>query len=194
MIDQQALDELFFNARTHNAWQPKTVDTAVLRKIYDAAKMGPTSANCSPLRVVYLVSDAEKQKLEPHLLDSNKEKTMQAPVVALLAADYAFYDHLPFLFPHTDAKSWFAGNEALIAETAMRNSSLQAAYFMLAARAYGLDCGPMSGFNQSGVNEAFFADKPTFKVNFICNLGYGDPAGLFPRSPRFDFDQACEIR
>lgn len=191
-LTDQALDTLFRTARTANAWQDRPVPAELLREIHDLMKFGPTSANSCPLRIVFLQSTEAKHRLKPFLLESNVEKTLSAPVVAIFASDMRFHEHLPFLFPHADAKSWFEGNDALIAETAFRNSSLQAAYFMLAARARGLDCGPMSGFDAAGVNGEFFADG-RFKVNFICNLGYGDHSKTFPRSPRFGFDQIAQV-
>lgn len=191
-LTDQALDTLFRTARTANAWQDRPVPAELLREIHDLMKFGPTSANSCPLRIVFLQSTEAKHRLKPFLLESNVEKTLSAPVVAIFASDMRFHEHLPFLFPHADAKSWFEGNESLIAETAFRNSSLQAAYFMLAARARGLDCGPMSGFDAASVNGEFFADG-RFKVNFICNLGYGDHSKTFPRSPRFGFDQIAQV-
>ncbi len=192
MLDQPALDLLFNAARTHSHWQDKPVEEAVLRQVYDLTKMAPTSANCQPLRVVYVTSSEAKAKLKPCLAEGNVEKTMAAPVTAILGMDMAFYDHLPELFPHADAKSWFTGNEALIEATAFRNSSLQGGYFILAARALGLDCGPMSGFDNAKLDAAFFAGT-TVKSNFICNLGYGDASKLFPRSPRPDFAKFAAI-
>jgi 3-hydroxypropanoate dehydrogenase len=192
VLTDQALDQLFRNARTANGWLPKPVSQDLLNRLYELMKWGPTSANSSPLRIVFLTTPEAKERLKPALMDGNVEKTLTAPVVALLAMDSRFYDHLPFLFPHADAKSWFAGNETLIQDTAFRNSSLQGAYFMLAARAVGLDCGPMSGFDAQKVNATFFTDG-RFKINFICNLGYGDPAKLFPRSPRFAFADVCQV-
>ena len=192
-VTQDALDTIFLEARTRNGWQAKPVPQALLEEIWNLARMGPTSANCQPLRVVFVSSEAAKQKLAPALSASNRAKTMSAPVTALFAYDLAFYELLPKLFPHDQsARSWFAGNEKTIQETAFRNGSLQAAYFMLAARAKGLDCGPMSGFDQAKVNAAFFADS-TYRVNFICNLGYGTDEKLFPRSPRLAFKEACRV-
>lgn len=192
MLDQHALDILFNDARTHSAWQDKPVDPALLERIWDLTKMGPTSANCSPLRVVFVTSKAAKEKLKPCLAEGNVDKTMAAPVTAIFGMDMEFYEKLPQLFPHTDARSWFIGNGKLIADTAFRNSSLQAAYFMLAARAAGLDCGPMSGFDNNKMDEAFFLGT-SVKSNFICNLGYGDASKLYPRSPRLNFDEACRV-
>jgi 3-hydroxypropanoate dehydrogenase len=192
MLDAQGLDLLFNAARTHNAWQPKPVSESLLHALYDLAKMPPTSANCSPMRVVFVTTQAGKERLKPALSAGNLEKTMAAPVIAIIANDSQFYDELPKLFPHADARSWFAGNEAVAATTAMRNGTLQGAYLMLAARALGLDCGPMSGFDNAKVDAEFFPDG-RIKSNFLCNLGYGDPAKLFPRSPRFTFDEACKI-
>ncbi len=192
MIDTTAKDTLFTKARTHSKWLGKPVATDTLHALYDMMKFAPTSANCSPLRLVFLTTDAAKQRLKPHLAEGNVTKTMTAPVVAILAQDNAFYEHLPALYPHTDAKSWFVGNDALIAATAFRNSSLQAGYFILAARAVGLDCGPMSGFDGDGVNKEFFSGT-THSVNMLCNLGYGDAAALHPRSPRLSFADAARI-
>jgi 3-hydroxypropanoate dehydrogenase len=191
-LDDAALDQLFRTARTHNAWQDKPVPDTLLRELHELMKWGPTSANCWPLRVVYVKSAQAKERLIPLLMEGNRAKVRAAPVTAILGMDMAFYEQLPKLFPHTDARSWFAGNPALIEATAFRNSSLQGAYFMLAARALGLDCGPMSGFDNAAVDAEFFAGT-TVKSNFICSLGYGDPAGLFPRSPRPSFDEVCKI-
>ncbi|MQP66995.1 malonic semialdehyde reductase [Niveispirillum sp. SYP-B3756] len=191
-LDQAGAELLFTQARTHNAWLDRPVDPALLQQIHDLLKWGPTSANCSPLRVLFLASAEAKEKLRPVLSQGNLAKTMAAPVVAVLAYDNQFYDHLPRLFPHTDARSWFTGDPAVAAATAFRNGTLQAGYFILAARAVGLDCGPMSGFDAGQVNASFFPDG-RYQVNFLCNLGYGDPAGLHPRSPRFDFADVCQI-
>ncbi len=193
-ISTDAMDILFNDARTYNGWQDKPVSEDTLKKLYDLMKMGPTSANCCPARIVFLTSDEAKEKLNPALMEGNVDKTMKAPVVALIAHDMEFHEHLPFLFPHTDAKSWFAGekNEKNRKETAFRNGTLQGGYFIMAARAVGLDCGPMSGFNADKVNDLFF-EGTTHKINFLCNLGYGDKDSLFPRSPRFEFDKVCEI-
>jgi 3-hydroxypropanoate dehydrogenase len=184
--------QLFTEARTHNGWLPKPVSDETLKKVYDLMKFGPTSANCCPLRTVFIKTKEAKERLRPILAPGNVEKTMAAPVTALLAMDMEFYDHLPMLFPHADAKAWFVGNEELIAETAMRNSTLQGAYFIIAARACGLDCGPMSGFDKAKADDAFFKGT-SFTSNFLCNLGYGDPSKLFPRSPRFNFEDVCLI-
>lgn len=191
-LDAAGLDLLFREARTYNAWQDRPVDPALLHQIYDLVKWGPTSANCEPQRIVFLTSAAAKEKLRPALSQGNLAKTMAAPVTAILAYDMQFYDNLPRLFPHADARSWFVGNDAVIEATAFRNGSLQAGYFILAARALGLDCGPMSGFDADLVNKTFFPDG-RFRVNLLCNLGYGDPAGLHPRGPRLDFADACDI-
>jgi 3-hydroxypropanoate dehydrogenase len=191
-LDPATLDLLFRSARSQNAWQDKPVADNLLVELHDLMKWGPTSANCWPLRVVFVKSPEAKARLLPLLMEGNRAKVAAAPVTALLGMDMAFYEQLPTLFPHTDAKSWFVGNDALIEATAFRNSSLQGAYLMLAARALGLDCGPMSGFNASAVDEEFFAGTAV-KTNFICSLGYGDPTGLFPRSPRPEFDEVCRI-
>lgn len=192
VLTDQALDTIFRAARTANAWQDRPVSAELLHQIHDLMKFGPTSANSCPLRMLFLQSSAAKARLKPFLMESNIDKTMTAPVVAVLAMDMRFHEHLPFLFPHTDAKSWFEGNDDLIAQTAFRNSSLQAGYFIVAARALGLDCGPMSGFDADGVNKEFFPDG-RFKVNFICNIGYGDHTKTFARSPRFGFEQIAKV-
>jgi 3-hydroxypropanoate dehydrogenase len=191
-LGEAGLDLLFREARTYPGWQPRAVPEATLREIYDLAKLGPTSANASPLRVAFLATEEAKARLLPALAPMNVEKSRSAAAVALLAYDSRFYDELPKLFPQVDARAWFVGNEALIQETALRNSSLQGGYFILAARALGLDCGPMSGFDPEMVNREFFPDG-RWRVNFICNLGYGDPGKLFPRNPRLSFDEACVV-
>ena len=191
-ISHEALNQLFREARTHNAWLPRRVPTALLREIYDLARWGPTSANSSPARFVFLESEAAKARLLPALAPLNVEKTKAAPVSVIIAWDTEFHENLPKLFPHADMRSYFVGKQSLIDETAFRNSSLQGAYFMLAARALGLDCGPMSGFDPTKVNAEFFPDGK-WKINLICNLGYGDPSKLFPRNPRLEFDEACRI-
>ena len=192
ILPDDSLDLIFRNARTQNAWADKPVGEVLLEAVYDLAKWGPTSANCSPMRVVFLVGKEAKERLRPFLIEGNVDKTMSAPATAIIAYDTRFHEHLPMLFPHTDAKSWFDGNDALIEETAFRNSSLQGAYFIIAARALGLDCGPMSGFDADGLNGEFFPDG-RFKVNFLCNLGHGDASALFPRSPRLTFDDVCQV-
>lgn len=192
VLTDQALDTIFRAARTANAWQDRPVSAELLHQIHDLMKFGPTSANSCPLRMLFLQSPEAKARLKAFLMESNIDKTMAAPVVAILAMDMRFHEHLPFLFPHTEAKSWFEGNDDLIAQTAFRNSSLQAGYFIVAARALGLDCGPMSGFDAGGVNKEFFPDG-RFKVNLICNIGYGDHSKTFARSPRFSFEQIAKV-
>ena len=193
LLSEASLDQLFRSARTFNAWLPKEVSDEQLHQLYDLAKFGPTSANSSPARVVFVKSPAAKAKLEPFLSDGNRAKTMEAPVTAIVATDHEFYEQLPRLFPHTDAKSWFVGNQPLIDTTAFRNATLQGAYLLLAARAIGLDCGPMSGFDNAGVDAAFFAGTAV-KSNFLISIGYGDASrNLFPRSPRLAFGEACTI-
>ena len=187
-----ALDQLFRTARTHNKWQDRPVSDETLRELYDLVKMGPTSANCAPARFVFIRTAEGKEKLRPALSAGNLEKTMSAPVVAIIAWDVRFYNKLPVLFPHADAKSWFTGSAAFAEATAFRNSSLQAAYLTLAARALGLDAGPMSGFDAAKVDEAFFPDG-SCKTNMLVNLGHGDPSGLFGRLPRLDFDEAVTL-
>lgn len=191
-IDEKSLDIIFRSARTHNGWQDKPVDDALLKEVYELYKWGATSANCSPMRVIFVKSKEQKEKLKSFLDAGNVDKTMAAPVTAILGYDLKFYNHLPKLFPHTNAKAWFEGNEEKINVTAFRNGSLQGAYFMIAARALGLDCGPMSGFSNAKVDAAFFAGT-AIKSNFLCSLGYGDPGKLFPRSPRLEFSEACSI-
>ena len=192
-LGDDALDLIFREARTHNAWQDKPVTDEQLKEIYELFKWGPTSANMSPARIIFVKSAEEKERLIPALMEGNQEKTRQAPVTAIIGYDVKFYERLPELFPHApDAKTWFNWSEEWAEMNAFRNGSLQGAYFMIAARALGLDCGPMSGFDMDAVNEAFFKGT-SVKVNFICNLGYGDPAGLFERSPRLPFDEACKI-
>ncbi|MEP7185072.1 MAG: malonic semialdehyde reductase [Rhodanobacter sp.] len=193
ILSEASLDQLFRTARTFNAWLPEEVRDEQLHQLYDLAKFGPTSANASPMRVVFVKSAEGKAKLEPFLSEGNHDKTMAAPVVAIIATDHEFYEQLPRLFPHADARSWFVGNQPLIDTTAFRNSTLQGAYVLMAARAIGLDCGPMSGFDNAGVDEAFFAGSAV-KSNFLINIGYGDGSrDLFPRSPRLSFDEACSI-
>ncbi|NID17548.1 malonic semialdehyde reductase [Luteibacter yeojuensis] len=192
-LPDAALDQLFRTARTYNGWLPKEVTDEQIHRIYELAKFGPTSANSSPMRLVFVKSPDAKQRLKPFLSEGNLEKTMQAPVTAIVATDFAFYEKLPKLFTHADARSWFVGNETLIQSTGVRNGSLQGAYLIMAARALGLDCGPMSGFDQAGVDAEFFAGTQV-KSNFLVNIGYGDPGkNLFERQPRLDFDEAAQI-
>jgi len=192
-IAEPCLNQLFLNARTHNKWKNIPVPDELLQEVYNLMRLGPTSANCCPLRILFLRSKDVKERLKPHLAPGNVEKTMLAPATALLAYDLQFYEYLPKLYPFTDAKSWFEGKSDFANETAFRNSSLQGGYFIMAARACGLDCGPMSGFSNEGVDHEFFPEG-RFKSNFLCNLAYGDPAGLpGPRAPRLSFDEACQI-
>lgn len=191
--NNEALDLIFRNARTHSAWQAREIPDSLLKEVYDLTKMGATSANCSPMRVVFVQSKEAKEKLKSCLDAGNMDKTMSAPVTAIVGMDIRFYEALPKLFPHAEAKSWFDKlPENILEYLALRNSSLQGAYLMLAARSLGLDCGPMSGFNNAKVDAEFFAGT-TVKSNFLCNLGYGDASGLHPRSPRLNFDEACKI-
>ncbi len=194
VLDQAGQDLLFLTARTHNSWSPRPVEDATLRQLFDLMKMAPTSANCSPARIVFVRSAAAKDKLRPALSAGNLDKTMAAPVTAIIGYDLEFYEQLPRLFPHADARAWFAGPEkkSMADATAFRNGSLQGGYFILAARAVGLDTGPMSGFDNALVDAAFFPDGRV-KSNFLCNLGYGDGDKMFPRSPRFAFDEVCQI-
>ena len=192
MLNDTALNTLFNEARTHNGWLDKPVTDTQLHQLFDLLKWGPTSTNSSPARIVFVKSAEEKAKLVACMDAGNAAKTGAAPVTAIIGMDMAFYDRLPKLFPHTDARSWFVGNQALIDATAFRNSSLQGGYLIMAARAMGLDCGPMSGFNADKVNAAFFAGT-LVKANFVCSLGYGDVSKLRPRGPRLGFDEACKI-
>ncbi|HEV7367765.1 malonic semialdehyde reductase [Arenibaculum sp.] len=194
-VADAAIDLLFRDARSHNGWRDEPVPESLLRELYDVARWGPTSANCSPLRIVFVTTAEGRERLRPALSAGNVDKTMSAPVTAILGFDLAFYDALPRLFPHNPAaRGWFAGpDKAEFAfETAFRNGTLQAAYVMIAARALGLDCGPMSGFDRVLVERAFFPDG-NVRVNFLCNLGRGDPGRLFARHPRLDFDEACRF-
>ncbi|MBS3927283.1 MAG: malonic semialdehyde reductase [Sphingomonadales bacterium] len=183
-----ALDQLFRTARTYNGYLDKPVSTAQLHAIWDLMKMGPTSANMLPARLIWCVTDEAKAKLAQFCLPANAEKVLKAPVTVIIGMDIDYHENLPWLFPHADAKAWFDGNLPLREVSAMRNSSMQGAYFILAARALGLDTGAMSGFSNEAVDAAFFADTPSVKSNFIATLGYGDPASIFDRSPRPDFD------
>jgi 3-hydroxypropanoate dehydrogenase len=193
VLSDECLDVLFRQARTHNVWLDEPVDDALLRQVYDLAKMGPTSANMCPLRIVFVKTAAAKEKLRPCLDPGNVDKTMKAPVTAILGMDVHFYEQLPKLFPHADAKAWFKDlPENVLEYIALRNSSLQGAYFLLAARALGLDCGPMSGFDNAKVDAVFFAGT-TVKSNFLCSLGHGDTSKLYPRSPRLSFEEACRF-
>ncbi|MDP9175749.1 MAG: malonic semialdehyde reductase [Planctomycetota bacterium] len=192
MVSKEALDQLFLKARTHAAWQNKPVSDQTLHEIYEIMKWGPTSANMSPARIVFVKSKEAKEKLVACLDPGNIDKTKAAPVTAIVAYDLEFYEKLPKLFPFADARSWFAGREAVIQAAAFRNGSLQGGYFIIAARAFDLDCGPMSGFDNAKVDAAFFKGTP-WKSNFLCNLGYGDGAKLHPRAPRLSFEEACKI-
>jgi 3-hydroxypropanoate dehydrogenase len=192
-VAQPCLDQLFRNARTHNVFLDQPISDEKLKEVYELTKWGPTSANCSPARILFLRSKEAKERLKPALSAGNAAKTLAAPVVAVIGYDLEFYEKLPQLFPHNlDARNWFAGNEQSIFTTAFRNSSLQGAYFMLAARAVGLDCGPMSGFDNAKVDAEFWPDGK-IKSNFLCNLGHGDASQLFARSPRLTFDEACKL-
>jgi 3-hydroxypropanoate dehydrogenase len=192
LLDDRALDQLFREARTQNRWQDRPVPDSLLEEVYNLLKYAPTSANSSPARFVFVRTAEAKAKLKQALSPGNVEKTMTAPVTVIVAHDVEFYEKLPFLFPHADARSWFAGNPAFAEVSAFRNGTLQGAYLMMAARAVGLDVGGMSGFDNGKLDELFFAGT-TWKSNFLVNLGYGDPEGLFPRSPRLSFDEACRL-
>ena len=192
-LSDEALDLAFRKARTHSAWLDRPVEDSLLGQVYDLARMGPTSANMCPMRIVFVKSNEAKERLKPCLDAANVDKTMRAPVTAIIGMDVHFYEKMSYLFPHVDAKAWFKDlPEPVLEYIALRNSSIQGAYFMLAARSLGLDCGPMSGFNNAKVDAAFFAGT-TIKSNFLCNLGYGDASKLHPRNPRLDFDDACQV-
>lgn len=190
-LDAAALDQLFRTARTYNSYYDKAVSEEQLKAIWDLMKFGPTSANMLPARLIWVTTDEAKQKLAALSSEGNRDKILKAPVTVIIGMDENFHEHLPDLFPHTDAKAWFDGDDKAAArkEAAFRNSSLQGAYFILAARALGLDTGPMSGFSNTAVDEAFFGDTPNVKSNFISTLGYGDPSTIFDRSPRPEFER-----
>ena len=190
LTQDMMLDLLFREARTHNAWTDRPVTDETIRAIYDLAKWGPTTANSNPGRFLFIRSAAAKARLKPHLSAGNVEKAMQAPCTVVIAGDTRFYEFYDKLFPSRDMRATFEGNDALIADAMERSSTLQGAYFMMAARALGIDCGPMSGFDKTGTDAEFFPDG-RWKSNFLCNIGYGDPAGLYPRNPRLDFEDAC---
>lgn len=191
-LDDRALDLLLRTARTHNGWSQKPVPERMLRELADLVKMGPTSANSSPARLIFITTASGRQRLKPYLDPGNVDKTMAAPVTVIIGTDFEFYEYLPQLFPHADAKSWFAGKEEKIRDTAVRNATLQGGYLILAARALGLDCGPMSGFDMAGVDAEFFAETPV-KSNFLVSLGFGTTENMFQRSPRLSFDAFCQI-
>ncbi len=191
-IDTAALAQIFTEARTHNAYLDRPVPDALLHEAVDIAKIGPTSANQSPLRIVFLRSKEAKERLRPALMEGNLAKTIAAPVVALTAYDTKFFEHAPFLMPHFDVRPWFEGNEAFATRAAFQNGTLQVAYLIIALRAVGLDTGPMTGFDNAKIDAEFFPDG-RFKSNVLINIGYGDRDKLFPRSPRFSFDQIAKI-
>ena len=191
-LGRDALDRLFVAARTHKDWLDRPVSDEDLRQIFDLMKWGPTSANCCPARVVFVKSLEAKEKLLPCLAADNVRKVKAAPVAAIVAYDQEFYEKLPKLYPHGDARSWFAGDKALSETTAFRNGTLQGAYFIIAARALGFDCGPMSGFDNAKVDAAFFSGT-SWRSNFVCSVGHGDSSKLHPRDPRLDFAEACRI-
>lgn len=191
-LADSALNQLFLEARTHYDWEPGPLPSGTLERLFELLKMGPTSANCSPARFIFCESTAAREMLAACVSEANRPKVIAAPVTAIIGMDLDFAEQLPRLFPHTDARSWFAGNDSLTRETAFRNSSLQGGWLIMAARALGLDTGPMSGFDKAAVDAAFFADTQ-IKSNFICSLGIGTGKGLFPRLPRFAFDETCKI-
>ena len=191
-ISKESLDVIFNAARTYHGWLDTPVEDSLLKQVYDLMKFGPTSMNCGPARIVFIKSKEAKERLKPGLAAFTVEKTMAAPVTAIVAYDLNFYEKMDVLWPHADAVSIFKGNDKLVTETVLRNGSLQGAYFMIAARSLGLDCGPMSGFNATKLDQEFFPEG-TIKSNFLCNLGYGDPTTLYPRGARLAFDDVCEI-
>jgi 3-hydroxypropanoate dehydrogenase len=191
-LSQEARSQLFDDARTHNAWLDRPVDPALLHQLYEHVKYGPTAANTTPLRIVFVTSPAAKERLLTCMSPGNVDKTRKAPVTAILAHDTAFHEQLPKLFPHVDARAWYDGNDAKIARDGLTNAWLQAGYFIMAARALGLDCGPMAGFDAAKVDAAFFSDGQ-WTADIVCNLGYGDQSKLFPRNPRLAFEEACRI-
>jgi 3-hydroxypropanoate dehydrogenase len=191
-LDDRSLDLIFRSARTHSAWLDQPVGDDLLRELYDLMKWAPTSANSSPARIVFVKSEPAKQRLLSAVIPGNIDKTRTAPVTAIIAQDHEFYEKLPHLFPHADARSWFVGNQPLIDTTAFRNATLQGAYLILAARALGLDAGPMSGFDNAKVDQEFFSGTH-IRSNFLINIGYGDASELFPRSPRLPFEEATQI-
>jgi 3-hydroxypropanoate dehydrogenase len=193
LLDQTALNQLFLEAHTHNAWQGRPVPDELLRRLYNTFRMGPTSANCCPARIIFVKSSEAKEKLKAALMEGNRAKTMAAPVTAIIGYDMHFYEQVPKLFPNAPAmRAAFEKDEQTTFTHAFRNGTLQGAYLIIAARALGLDCGPMSGFDNAMVDQLFFAGTAV-KSNFLCNLGYGDPSGVYPRNPRLEFDEACSI-
>jgi len=192
-LDQAVLDQIFLDAHTHNAWQDKPVPDELLHRLHDTLRMGPTSANSCPARIVFVKSREAKEKLDPALMEGNRAKSMAAQVTAIIGYDLRFYERMGKLFPNApDARNWFDKDEQTAFTNAFRNGTLQGAYLIIAARALGLDCGPMSGFDNALVDQLFFAGT-SVKSNFLCNLGYGDPKGVYPRNPRLEFDEACRI-
>jgi 3-hydroxypropanoate dehydrogenase len=191
-LDDAGLDLLFRTARTRYGWQDRPVSPELIHAVYDLARMGPTSANCCPARFVFLRSQAAKDRLKPHLWPGNVHKAMTAPCSVIVASDMRFYELLPTLFPARDVRSMFAGNDELIEDTVARNTALQGAYLIMAARALGLDCGPMSGFNRETLDAEFFPDG-RWRSDFLCNLGYGSDDNLFARNPRLEFQEACIV-
>lgn len=191
-LDSKALAQLFLQARSHNGWLNRPVDDDTVERLYELARMGPTSMNCCPMRLVFIRSDKEKQRLLPAIAAGNRDKIQSAPLVAVIATDHAFHEHLPTLFPHRPVRHLFDLDQTLRRETANRNGTLQGAYLMLAARALGLDCGPISGFDRAAIDRLYFPGG-SVRVNFLCGIGHGDPDRLFPRLPRLDFTVACRI-
>jgi len=192
MLDTNALDTLFREARSHNGWLDQDISEDQINQIYELMKFGPTAANTCPARITFVKSNDAKERLKPHLDEGNVDKAMSAPAVAIISYDVEFYEKLDYLFPHTDAKSWYEGKPDKIASVGLMNATLQGAYFMMAARSVGLDCGPMGGFNADTLDQEFFPNGKTKSI-FICGIGHGDNTKIFPRGPRLSFDEACEI-
>ena len=191
-LDDEVIAQLFLEARTYNSWSDRSLDESTIRRLYELAAIGPTAANSNPARFLFITSAAGRERLRPHINPGNLDKTMTAPVCVIVAYDTMFYELMPQLFPSRNLRATFEGKDALIEDLARRSSTLQGAYLLLAARALGLDTGPMSGFNQETLERDFFPDG-RWKANFLCNIGYGTDEGLYPRNPRLDFDQACRI-
>jgi 3-hydroxypropanoate dehydrogenase len=192
MLSEESLDTIFREARSHNGWLDHNISDEKIHQIYELMKFGATSANTCPARITFVKSQEAKEKLKPHLDDGNIDKSMSAPAVAIISYDVEFYEKLPYLFPHDDARSWYAGKPDKITSAGSLNAILQGAYFMIATRSIGLDCGPMIGFNNETLDKEFFPDGKTKSI-FLCGIGHGDSEKIFPRSPRLGFDEACEI-
>ena len=192
MISEECIETLFTRARSHNGWLDKDISCLQIQQIYEIMKYGPTAANSCPARLTFVKSKEAKKRLKSHLDEENIEKSMTAPAITIISYDAKFYEKLPYLFPHTNAKSWYEGKPDKINSTAQMNATLQGAYFIMAARSVGLDCGPVGGFNNETLDAEFFPDMLTKSI-FICGIGYGDQSKVFPRLPRLSFDKSCEV-